>query len=118
MKDRTVILAIALIAVLVLFGPEIRAALSKIEMPAPNITIQQVQSVDLLNEVVITNQQLPTPAPAQVLEPVITGVPVIPADVRQLTSEQTDACQAAKDAGRRSPNYCRATPQPEVGYGR
>ena len=36
----------------------------------------------------------------------------------QLTAERAAACQAARDAGRRMPPYCAATPAPAAGYGR
>ena len=70
----------------------------------------QVQPVQVQPDQVQPDQVQPDQPPPPT--PTVTSNPV------QLTAERAAACQAARDAGRRMPPYCAATPAPAGGYGR
>jgi septal ring-binding cell division protein DamX len=123
-KDALAVLALALALVLLL--PYALDAAGELLDRIPPSQAQQQITVQ-----VVMPTAVPQPQPQQdINESLLTAVaqpetavpatPTATANRHQLTAERAAACQAGRDAGRRLPPYCRATPDPDAtpGWGR
>ena len=129
MKQLTnlLVLALLLLAIVALAPAAIDAAVNMGDRQPLTLNLQQQQQLQNQPQIIFVQpdqvqpDQPHQPPPAtptsqttthQVQQPTPTSNP------HQLTAERAAACQAARDAGRRMPPYCAATPAPAGGHGR
>ena len=131
MKQLTnlLVLALLLLAIVALAPAAIDAAVNMGDRQPLTLNLQQQQQLQNQPQIIFVqpdqvqpdqpHQPPPaTPTSQTTTHQVQQPTPTVTSNPAQLTAERAAACQAARDAGRRMPGYCVATPAAAAGYGR